>query len=334
MKQGTKISKEDKEKILEIMKVTRSTEISQENRDKIIEKTRIDKISKVESKEEPHNHSRNPEGDTKKYIDIAKLEISDSIQTGTKINRGRAEEIVELMKQKDLKTQQTEEEETILPCPIACEIELNINEYIDHVIECEKQIEKCKKCGPEFKNNDIHREPGKHSKVTQQFNCMECMQAHAIRVRIINNHNNTCIKLGTEEYTNQKTPEITGKEFQKAYNEDEEIKKLLKENFKKRIIKHSNKQKNLTNPTFNILTILGLITIIYLSTYIIAQAAQMRSDTTNISEIRKDQDKNTNQPELHQNKIKKTKHIQRYRAPSRPKQNRNRKQTEMANKKI
>ena len=301
---ATKKIKPTSEIISEAMK--QGTKISQENRDKIIKEMKISKKiinQPVENIEKPQNHSRYPEDDIEKHIDIAKLEISDSIQTKTKIGRGRAEEIVELMelmKQKEVKTQQTKEKETILSCPIACKVKLNLKEYIDHVIECEKEIEKCKKCGPEFKNNNIHREPGRHSKVTQQFNCMDCMQAHAIRVRIINNHSNTCIKLGTEEYTNQKTPEFTGKELQEACSKNKEIKKLLKENFKKRILQQSNKQT--TNPTFKILTILGLITIIYMSTYIIAQAAQMKSDTTVTSETQEGQTKN--QPELYQSKIK------------------------------
>ena len=78
---------------------------------------------------------------------------------------------------------------------------IELNDYVDHMLECETKIETCRKCGPEYRNNDIHREPGKHSKVTQQFNCMECMQAMGTRIRIARNHKTICQESGTEEFS-------------------------------------------------------------------------------------------------------------------------------------
>jgi len=246
-------------------------------------------------------------------ISIAEQEIAETIQNGSKLCRGRAMEILELMRDNQTKVHFpanknttpsiTKERERItkerkreilehletnitdprknqqassgVPCPIACKKNLQLQEYTDHTIKCEKQIEDCKKCGKEYMNNDIHRDQEEHSNVKQIFTCMQCMKAQATKIRIAANHRNICQNSGTkEEIKYQKTPEYTGKEFQDAYNTDKPTKNILKEDFKKRYNKHKDKFKNKTDSTKKILAVLGLITLIYISTFIIMRTAR------------------------------------------------------------
>merc|ERR1712173_106525 len=65
-----------------------------------------------------------------------------------------------------------------------------------------------------------------------------------------------------------------GEEMQQAYDSDKIIKKLLKEDFRKRNRKHRKNLKNKTNPIKLIITILGLISLIYAAMFIIMKSAK------------------------------------------------------------
>ena len=158
---GTKINRGRVMEILELMRDNESKPrhtISNGKNDTTIRKNTTEK-------------SLGPEMETKNNIDENVKEISNAIQKGTRISREKKIEILERMKGNRPKPSQIRKqqakEKIFVPCPIACEIELELKEYVDHIIECEKQIETCKSCGPEYRNSDIHRELGKHSKVTQ-----------------------------------------------------------------------------------------------------------------------------------------------------------------------
>merc|ERR1712173_236968 len=77
-----------------------------------------------------------------------------------------------------------------------------------------------------------------------------------------------------KDLVNDKTPEVTGEEMQQAYDSDKLIKKLLKEDFRKRNRKHRKSLKNNTNPIKIIITTLGLISLIYAATFIIMKSAK------------------------------------------------------------
>ena len=67
---------------------------------------------------------------------------------------------------------------------------------------------------------------------------MECMKAHATRLRIITNHKNICQNSGKiKVIENGDTAEETADKFKNLYTKDKKIKKYLKEDFKKRCIK-------------------------------------------------------------------------------------------------
>merc|ERR1712030_55446 len=111
---------------------------------------------------------------------------------------------------------------------------------------------------------------------------MQCMKAHATKIRIAANHRSICQNSGTkEELINRITPEYAGKELQDAYDTDKIIKNILKEDFKKRYIKHKNKIKNKTDSTKNILAVLGLISLIYVSTFIIMRTVRSNTNPYN-----------------------------------------------------
>merc|ERR1712105_114951 len=58
------------------------------------------------------------------------------------------------------------------------------------------------------------------------------------------NHRYICMGSGTKKIlVNEKTPEITGEEMQQAYDESDLIKKVLKEDFRKRNRKHRKKEE-------------------------------------------------------------------------------------------
>ena len=72
-----------------------------------------------------------------------KMEILNQLENGLKTKN----EI-------DLKTKnENEQEETDCPCPIACKTELTYENFVDHIMECEKIIEDCYKCGNEYMAN-------------------------------------------------------------------------------------------------------------------------------------------------------------------------------------
>ena len=99
-------------------------------------------------------------------------------------------EILDIMKESRSEPQQKKES---TQCPLFCKIELDLDTYTDHIIQCEKKIETCKNCGNEFNKNQIHRELEIHSKATQRFSCIECMQARKVRLDLIQHHKNNCL---------------------------------------------------------------------------------------------------------------------------------------------
>merc|ERR1712173_436967 len=76
-----------------------------------------------------------------------------------------------------------------------------------------------------------------------------------------------------KDLVNDKTPEVMGEEMQQAYDEDKLVKKLLKEDFRKRNRKHRKNQKN-KNPIRTIITILSAISLIYMALFIIMKSAE------------------------------------------------------------
>merc|ERR1712030_136600 len=94
---------------------------------------------------------------------------------------------------------QKKRESTI--CPLFCSTELTIETYTDHMIQCETDIQACKKCGSKFNENQIHRELTIHSEATQRFACMECMRARKVRLHLIHHHKNIC--LGSQKEKNK-----------------------------------------------------------------------------------------------------------------------------------
>merc|ERR1712074_503795 len=142
------------------------------------------------------------------------------------------------------------------------------------ILECEIQIEECWRCGEEYKNNDVHRSLEKHSTPEQRFACMTCMRAHASRLRIADNHRYICMGSGTKKIlVNEKTPETTGEEMQQAYDESDLIKKVLKEDFRKRNRKHRKNKKG-TNPIKTIITVLSAISLIYMVLFIMMKSTE------------------------------------------------------------
>ena len=100
------------------------------------------------------------------------------------------------------------------------------------------------------------------------------MKALSNRILIATDHRNECQDSKIKEvFTSIKTPEHTGEQFQEAYDNNKEIKKILKDDFKKRYIKYKNIQKNKTNSSNKTIAVLGLITLIYILTFIIMRTA-------------------------------------------------------------
>ena len=79
---------------------------------------------------------------------------------------------------------------------------------------------------------------------------MECMQARRVRLNRIQHHKYICLGIKKETNTEDeqdmvdKTPQFMGKELQTLYDKDIRIKKLLKEDFKKRAIKKPQEKIN------------------------------------------------------------------------------------------
>ena len=236
----------------------------------------------------PKSKTRKPE--TKKTrewnISIAKKGIAETIENNSEMGRADAMEILEIIKdsQEDLDQPENEKEtedlnqpgneEKMLSCPAACEEKIELDNYIDHILECETKIEECWRCGEEYKNNDVHRSLEKHSTPEQRFACMTCMRAHATRIRIVSNHKYICLGPGTrKDLVNEQTPEVTGEEMQQAYDESKLIKKLLKEDFRKRNRKH-RKNKNNSNPLKAIIAVLSTISLIYMILFIMMKSTE------------------------------------------------------------
>ena len=100
---------------------------------------------------------------------------------------------------------------------------------------------------------------------------MDCMKAHATKLRIATNHRNMCQESGTRDIVeNTETPEATGELFHEYYTTDKIARKVLKEEFKKRYINYKNNQKN---KIFKIITIIGIVTLIYALTFLIMRSA-------------------------------------------------------------
>ena len=281
-----------------------STNTSNQNKEPI-KKIKKEKRKKSKSK---------PKETTEKRLAIAELEIARQIKNGTKLNKEQASEILDLMKnnrieintntkteyiknisndrEKEIFNQledgfktenrieqkiepEIELEETDDLCPIGCKTELTDKNFLDHMMKCEKTIENCYRCGPEYMANDIHWDITIHSKITQRFSCMECMKAHATRLRIITNHKSICQDSGKIKLIeNRETPEETAALFKDLYTKDKQIRKLLKEDFKKRCIKQRINYNNEIQPTFKIMAIIGMIAMIYAITLCIMKSAQ------------------------------------------------------------
>ena len=167
---------------------------------------------------------------------VAEKEISNILQEGIEVNKKKKMEILSLMKESrashGLNNNQKEIESII--CPLFCSTRLTVETYTDHLIQCETNIQACKKCGDKYNKNQIHREITKHSKAKQRFACMECMQARKVRLNLIQYHKNICLgshkekikENNTEEQQDMvdKTPQFMGKELQTLYDRDIRIK--------------------------------------------------------------------------------------------------------------
>ena len=138
LRDGLKINENDKVSLLKTMSRYKE-EMEQEEKDKLRE---------PESKET-----------TETNISMAKTGIANTFKHNSKISQAEAMEILELIQDVQEELHQPKEKKTSetsgfdLPCPAACDINLDLDEYIDHVLECEKQIEECWRCGEEYKNN-------------------------------------------------------------------------------------------------------------------------------------------------------------------------------------
>merc|ERR1711874_887365 len=67
-----------------------------------------------------------------------------------------------------------------------------------------------------YVKNDIHWDITIHSKVSQRFSCMECMKAHATRLRIMTNHKNICLNSGKVKIIENGEQKITLAELEIA----------------------------------------------------------------------------------------------------------------------
>ena len=135
----------------------------------------------------------------------------------------------------------------------AIEISKAIGCHVTAMASSADKLSACKDCGAEFIRNQIHRELEIHSKATQRFACMECMRARKVRLKLIKHHKYNCLSSKTqnirEDQTEnsqkriEKSPEYMGEELQEAYESDKGVRKLLKEDFKKRAINKKDKEE-------------------------------------------------------------------------------------------
>ena len=253
-------------------------------------------------------------------ISLAKNEISELIGNKSEIGEIKAIEILELMQncQEDFITpdnegtdftqpDKKETEKNTIECTAACNTRLTKYNYIDHILECEIKIEECWRCGEEFKNNDVHRSLEKHSTPEQRFACMTCMHAHASRLRIADNHRYICMGSGTKKIlVNDRTPETTGEDMQQAYDENPLIKKILKEDFRKRNRKYRKKKKG-TNPIKTIVTVLSAVSLIYMIIFLMMKYTEKAEMEKILNESRiKNSNKIYNSAKPNQRKNSKT----------------------------
>ena len=142
--------------------IKNGTQISKENKEKTLQKLKSNKIS---AKKNPQTNSELRKDI--EHIDITELEISDSIQNGTQINRGRVMEILELMRDNESKSRHTissEKNDTTIGKnstdkslePII-EIKNNIDENVQ---EISKAIQKGNKISKEKKTEILERMEG------------------------------------------------------------------------------------------------------------------------------------------------------------------------------
>merc|ERR1712105_517295 len=101
-------------------------------------------------------------------------------------------------------------------------------------------------------------------------------------------------------------PEVTGEQMQQAYDESDLIKKVLKEDFRKRNRKHRKNKKG-TNPIKTILTVLSGISLIYMVLFIMMKStedAEIKIKTRNerIIKVGAKSENNKNQIIKNQNK--------------------------------
>ena len=170
------------------------------------------------------------------------------------------------------------EEETV-SCLIICNKKLKLDEYVDHILECEKILEKCERCGPKYLKYDIHRAPGYHSTVTQRFNCTGCVDSMGKRVSIAKNHKITCQGQGSGRFIYTKSVEYAQTELWNGYTKDIKVREILEDDFNKRAKIHSHKRQNQINLIKTILAIIGIMITIYMATYIITQAARQNTNS-------------------------------------------------------
>ena len=203
----------------------------------------------------------------------------DSIQTESHSNR------------KKLEIEEINGE--ITQCPLFCNTELNMDTYTDHIIQCEESIETCENCGIEFKENKIHWGIEIHSKVTQRFSCTECMQTRKIKLKLVEQHRNRCLRKKIncfeEEFTTNlldqadSSPKEMGENLKAEYGSNKTFKKGMKKDFKRRSNDYAKERKRYKlDPITKVYSIMGIIAIIYMSTYIVVRATQ-EEETKNTS---------------------------------------------------
>merc|ERR1712030_37861 len=126
---------------------------------------------------------------------------------------------------------------------------------------------------------------GIHTKVTQRFSCTECMETRKIRLKLIEQHRNKCLSPQMPNFKEEmttfmleqanKSPKEMGESLKAEYASDKTFKKLIKKDFKKRSNKKAKEKKNNSLDLITkVSSIIGIIAIIYMSTYIIVRATQ------------------------------------------------------------
>merc|ERR1712030_311013 len=94
-----------------------------------------------------------------------------------------------------------------------------------------------------------------------------------------------------------------GEDMQQAYDESSLIKKILKEDFRKRNRKHRKKKKG-TNPMQTVITVLSAISLIYLMIFIMMKSTEEAQINTQNEKIIKVGANSENSQNLKDGKIK------------------------------